>query len=117
MNMHERTVRRAVADLAAERWIQVVKFGDPGTVAAYIINNRVAFSEKRQNLHLSLFSAAVVADVEDQDAATLEHSDLRRIPMLYPGEHQLPAGPGEDPPSQPSLDGLEPDLPAAETDP
>ena len=116
MDMHERTVRRAVADLAAERWIQVVKFGGPGTVAAYVINNRVAFSEKRQNLHLSLFSAAVVADAEDQDAATLEHSDLRRIPMLYPGERQLPTGPGEDPPSQPSLDGLEPDLPAAETD-
>jgi len=28
------------------------------------------------------------------------------------GEAQLPAGAGLEPPSQPSLDGLEPDLPA-----
>jgi len=54
----------------------------------------------------------VVADVEDQDAATLENANLRRIPTLYPGEMQLPSGAGEDPPSQPSIPGLEPDLPA-----
>ena len=42
----------------------------------------------------------------------LGHADLRRIPTLYPGEQQLPTGPGEEPPSQPSIPGLEPDLPA-----
>jgi hypothetical protein len=56
----------------------------------------------------------VVADAEDQDPLTLEHSDLRRIPTLYPGERQLPSGQGEDPPSQPSIDGMEPDLPQLE---
>ena len=41
----------------------------------------------------------------------LGHGELRRIPSLYPGELQLPSGPGQEPPSQPNLDGMEPDLP------
>ena len=32
--------------------------------------------------------------------------------MLFPGERQLPTGDGEDPPSQPALPDMEPDLPA-----
>lgn len=106
------TVQRAIRDLEAERWIQVVKMNGPGTVAAYVINDRVAWGQPRDQLRLSVFSATVVADAEDQDPLTLEHSDLRRIPTLYPGERQLPTGPGEEPPSQPSIEGLEPDLPA-----
>ncbi len=106
------TVQRAIRDLEAERWIQVVKMNGPGTVAAYVVNDRVAWGQPRDQLRLSVFSAAVVADADDQDPLTLEHSDLRRIPTLYPGERQLPTGPGEDPPSQPNIDGLEPNLPA-----
>ena len=106
------TVKRAIRDLEAERWIQIVKMNGPGTVAAYVINDRVAFQGKRENMRFSLFSAAVIADADDQDPLTLEHSELRRIPSLFPGERQLPHGPGEDPPSQPSIDGMEPDLPS-----
>lgn len=109
------TVKRALRDLEAERWIQVVKMNGPGTVAAYVVNDRVAWGQPRDQLRLSVFSAAVVADAEDQDPLTLEHSDLRRIPTLYPGERQLPAGPGAEPPSQPGLPGMEPDLPAITT--
>jgi len=112
MGVTDRTVRSAVADLVAERWIQVVKMNGPGTVAAYVVNDRVAWGQPRDQLRLSVFSATVVADAEDQDTLTLEHSDLRRIPALYPGEMQLPSGPGEDPPNQPSIPGMEPDLPA-----
>jgi hypothetical protein len=112
MGVTDRTVRTAISDLVMERWIQVVKMNGPGTVAAYVVNDRVAFQGKRENLRYSIFSATVVADLEDQEPATLEHSDLRRIPSLYSGERQLPAGPGEDPPSQPALDGMEPELPA-----
>ena len=83
-----------------------------GTVSAYVVNDRVAWGQPRDQLRLSVFSANVVADAEDQDTATLEHSDLRRIPTLYPGERQLPTGVGEDPPAQPSIPGMEPDLPA-----
>ena len=35
---------------------------------------------------------------------------------MFAGEQQLPTGPGENPPSQPSLGGLEPDLPSVQAD-
>lgn len=104
------TVQRAVRDLVAERWIQVVRIGK-GKEAAYVVNDRVAWGQPRDQLRLSVFSATVIADLADQDTASLDHVDLRRIPALFPGERQLPMGDGEPPPSQPSLDGLEPDLP------
>lgn len=110
-----RTVQYAIADLVEGRWIQVVKLNGPGTVSAYVLNDRVAWSQTRQKLHLSMFSATVVADYEDQEAALLgEGLSLRQIPSLYSDEQQLPSGPGEDPPSQPSLGGLEPLLPSLE---
>jgi hypothetical protein len=111
MGVTDRTVRNAVSDLVAERWIQVIKLNGPGSVSAYVVNDRVAWGQPRGEMVLSVFSAAVVADRSDQDPSTLDTTDLRRIPVLYPGEQQLPAGPGEPPPSQPILDGLEPDLP------
>lgn len=117
MGVTDRTVRSAVADLVAERWISVVKLNGPGTVSAYVVNDRVAWGERRDNLPLSVFSATIVADQEDQEEALLGHGDLRRIPTLYPGEHQLPTGPGEDPPSQQSMPGMEPDLPVRHVDP
>lgn len=104
------TVKRAVRDLVAERWIQVVRIGK-GKESAYVVNDRVAWGQSRDQLRLSTFSAVVVADLEDQEEGLLGHSDLRRIPSIYPGEMQLPIGPGEDPPSQPSIPGMEPDLP------
>lgn len=105
------TVKRAVRDLVERRWIEVVRLGK-GKEAAYVVNSRVAWGESRDKLRLSVFSATVIADFEDQDADALSGPDLRRIPTLYPGERQLAAGPGEPPPSQPAFDGMEPDLPA-----
>lgn len=105
------TVKRAVRDLVAERWIQVVRIGK-GKEAAYVVNDRVAWGQPRDQLRLSVFSAAVVADFEDQDEALLGHGDLRRIPSLFTGERQLPTGDGLPPPSQPSIPGMEPDLPS-----
>jgi hypothetical protein len=109
------TVQRAIQVLEKGKWIQVVKIG-PGTVAAYVVNDRVAWGQPRDQLQLSVFSATVIADATDQDPMTLEPSDLVRIPTLYPGERQLPTGPGEDPPSQPSIPEMEPDLPALKAD-
>lgn len=105
------TVQRALRILVDERWIQVVKMNGPGTVAAYVVNDRVAWGQPRDQLCLSVFSATVVANSEEQDTATLSNVSLRRIPSLFPGERQLPSGDGQGPPSQPSLDGLEHDLP------
>lgn len=110
MGVSLRTVQYAVDDLVEGRWIEVVRVNGPGTAAAYVVNDRVAWGQAREDLRLSTFSATVVADFADQPRA--KSGDLRRIPTLYPGERQLPTGPGEDPPADPALDGLEPDLPA-----
>ena len=106
------TVQRAIRELVAEKWIQVVKLNGTGTVSAYVVNDRVAWGQPREQLRLSVFSATVVASAEDQDTASLEHSSMLRVPSLFPGERQLPAGPGESPPSQPSFPGMEQDLPS-----
>jgi hypothetical protein len=111
MGVTDRTVRTAIADLVSENWVQVVRIGK-GKEAAYVVNDRVAWGQPRDQLRLSTFSATVIADFYDQEPETLEHRDLRRIPTLYPGEQQLPDGAGLPPPSQPSFEGLEPDLPA-----
>lgn len=116
LGVTDRTVRTAVSDLVAECWISVVKLNGPGTVSAYVVNDRVAWGERRDKLPLSVFSANVVADQEDQEAALLGHGELRRIPSLYPGERQLPGGAGETPPSQPSIPGMEPDLPSIQAE-
>lgn len=115
MGIHERTVRRAIKDLVNESWIQVVKIGS-GKESAYVVNDRVAWGQKRSQLGLSRFSAMVVADSADQDEGTLSHSDLRRIPTLYPGEQQLPHGEPDAPPSQGLIAGTEPDLPTRDPD-
>jgi len=112
MGVSLRTISSAISELEKGCWIQIVKLGK-GKESAYVINDRVAWDKPRGQLNLSLFKAMIVADADDQDADALENSaPLRRLPALYPFEHQLPSGPGEAPPSQPSLAGLEPDLPA-----
>ena len=63
MGIHERTVRRAVADLVEDRWIAVIRIGS-GKEAAYVVNDRVAWGQPRDQLRLSVFSATVVADIE-----------------------------------------------------
>lgn len=106
----EATVKRAVSDLRTDRWIEVVQLGGKGGVNAYVVNSRVAWADSRELLPTAVFTARVLASCDEQDR--IETSELRRIPTLYPGERQLPTGPGEDPPSQPSIPSIEPDLPA-----
>jgi hypothetical protein len=100
------------------RWVEQRQIGQNGTVNAYVLNDRVAWSKSRAGLRYSLFSALViVSDDEQPDKEDLGNQPpLRRLPAMYPGERQLPTGPGGDPPSQPFIDGLEPDLPARQTD-
>ena len=105
---NERTVQRALDDLVAGDWIQVVQLGQRGTVNAYIVNASVAWAEKREQIgRLAIFNARVVADAEDQTPETLERRELRRLPVIYPPEEALPHGDGE-PGAQIALPGLEP---------
>lgn len=107
------TVQRAVRDLAEENYVQVVRMNGPGTVAAYVVNDRVAWGQPRDELRLSVFSATLVADAADQPQSVIEDTrPLKALPRLFPTERQLPTGDGMLPPSEPSLPGMEPDLPA-----
>src|SRR3546814_15083881 len=60
-------------------------------------------------------SDLLIADDEQPDREELgAQPALHRLPNLFPGERQLPSGPGLPPPSEPSLPGMEPDLPATQ---
>lgn len=119
LNCDERTVQRAVSMLRKHNWLEVRQVGNTGTVNAYIVNDRIGWSGPRDGIRYSLFSAAVVvSDQEQPDCAELNHQPpLHRLPSMFPGERQLPSGDGLPPPSQPSLGGLEPDLPARQREP
>jgi hypothetical protein len=112
------TLKRSLAVLRAENWIEVRQIGPTGTACAYIVNDRVAWTGPRDGIRYSLFSAAVlVSDDEQPDCDQIgQQPSLTRIPSLYPGERQLPTGPGLPPPSEPTFPGLEPDLPALQHD-
>ena len=114
LDIHPTTVKRAIADLVAENWVEVRQIGLTGTACAYVLNHRVAWAGKRDNIRYALFSAnVIVASDEQPDRDELgEQQPLRKLPRLYPGEQQMPIGEGEPPPSEPSLPGMEPDLPA-----
>ena len=109
-------VNNAIGVLARDRWIEVRQIGDRGTTNAYILNDRVIWHGDRNKLRYSLFSATVVISGEEQpdaeDLNDLHAAPLRRLPTIYRDERQLPTGEGLPPPSEPSLPGFEPDLPA-----
>ncbi len=109
-----RTVRRAVSMLREHNWVEIRQIGDRGTVNAYVVNDRVAWTGKREGIRYSLFSAAVVvSDDEQPDREELgKQKSLHRVPSMFSGERQLPSGDGLPPPSEPTLPGMEPDLPA-----
>lgn len=106
------TVRRAVDDLRADRWIQVLQIGGKGGGLAFVVNSAVAWATGRDALPGAIFTASVIVSRSEQTTDALDSPPLRRIPALYPGERQLPIGPGEDPPFQPSFEGLDIDPPA-----
>jgi hypothetical protein len=110
----ERAVRTAISVLKADNWIEVRQLGNAATVNAYVINDRVAWTGKRDGIRYSLFSAAVVVSEEEQpDRDSLgQQAALRRLPDLLPGEEQMPSGSGLPPISQPTLPSMEADLPA-----
>ncbi|OLY46919.1 helix-turn-helix domain-containing protein [Bartonella apis] len=107
------TAIRAIQVLKSGNWIESVQIGGSGTVNAYVINDRVAWTQSRENLRYSLFSATVITSSDEQpDESLLDNQKpLRQLPKV--GELQVPFGDGLPPPSQPSLPDLEPELPAS----
>lgn len=106
------TLKRAIVDLRVDRWIEVLQIGGNGGACAYVINDRVAWADSRKNLPMSMFSARVLVSRAEQQSV-IDTTPLRRIPtLMHPAEMQLPTGPGDEPPSQPTIPGMEPDLPA-----
>lgn len=116
LGISDRTVRSAVADLEEGNWIQVIRLG-AGRECAYVLNDRVAWTQHRDKLKLSRFSAEVIADAEDQTAQALSDATLHRLPRMFEDEQQLPSGEGLPPTSQPFLSGLEPNLPSIKEKP
>jgi len=114
-----RTLQYALKSLKDQNWIEVRQIGPTGTANAYIINDRVAWSGKRDGIRYSLFSAAVlVSDDEQPDKDEIGNQpSLEQVLTLLPGEQQLPTGDGLEPPSEPAIPGLEHDLPHRHTDP
>lgn len=108
------TIKRALEHLENKNWIQSVKIGK-GKECAYIVNCRVAWSEKRDKLRYAQFSAQVLVDYEDQDLEKLdfdrETGELRQIPILYPNDIPYPVGEDEPPPQQLAFEGLEQEMP------
>ena len=104
------TARRAISELVARRWIQVIQINGNGSVCAYVVNDRIAWAQARdQKRTHSIFSAAVVAYTDEQTPDALAKDDLRRLPMVYPPERAVPTGSGEEG-AQMLLDGMEPVL-------
>lgn len=113
--MSASTVKRAIADLKAGNWVEVLQIGGKGGALAFVVNSRVGWATRRDKLHMAAFTAKVLATGQEQEQGYLDGPQLHPLPMISPGEKQLPTGDGEGPPSQPAITGLEHDLPAITT--
>ena len=104
------TLKRALTKLRDERWIQVVRVGsERGGVNCYLIDQGVCWSDTRAKMGRVELETRIIAAAKEQPTGELEHSGkLQQVPSVDRGEVALPRGTGDDPPSQPSLDGLEP---------
>jgi len=107
------TLERALRILIDEGWVQRIRVGGAHAIA---INHRVAWVGPRGDIQHAIFDATVIASRKEQDAIALNPPPLRPLPIIRNGEDALPFGEGEDPPSQPVLDGLHPTI-APEVDP
>lgn len=105
------TAIRAINILKEGNWLQSLQIG--GSANTYIINDRVAWTQSRDKLRYSNFSATVIVFSDEQlDQGELENlKPLRKLPKV--GELQFPHGDGLPIPSQPSLPDFETDLPSA----
>jgi len=105
------TTKRALSVLIDQAWIQTIRLGsDRGGALAYVVNSRIAWADSRENIRFARFNARVLVSSEDQ--SDLGTGKLLKAPVMEPGDMQLPAGDGMNPPVQETLEGMLPDLPS-----
>jgi len=108
------TVVRAINLLREDLWVQTVQIGGSGTANAYVVNDKVAWTGARDGIKFSLFSASVIVSSSDQTYQIDNQKPLRKLARI--GELQMPIGGGLPPPSQPFLEGFEPEIPSYKQD-
>lgn len=108
------TVVRAINLLREDLWVQTVQIGGSGTANAYVVNDKVAWTGARDGIKFSLFSASVIVSSSDQTYQIDNQKPLRKLARI--GELQMPTGGGLPPPSQPFLEGFEPEIPSYKQD-
>jgi len=94
LDVHPNTVKRGIKVLKEGNWIQQIQLGPRGTVNCYLVNSRVAWADRRDNMKLSRFHAVIIADADDQDEQTmsLKVKDMQKVPFVVPPEEVLPSG-------------------------
>lgn len=106
--VHRNTIRKAIQKLVRDQWIEVVELGGKGGALGYVVNARVAWHGSRNDLRYAKFNAEVLASESEQSEAIDGRAELQTIPQVMHGESAIPSGPGDDPPSQTQLEGMEP---------
>jgi len=71
----------------------------------------VVWSGPRENLRYSKFNAVVIVSEKEQPNPETPDSRMPLRTLPGDGERQIASGHGLEPPSEPSLPGMEPDLP------
>jgi DNA-binding transcriptional MocR family regulator len=99
------TIARALALLMEEGWVQRIRVGSAPALA---INHRVAWVGARGDIQHAVFGATVIASRSEQDAMSLTPPPMRQVPVIRSNEIPLMTGPGQEPPSQPDLEGVPP---------
>jgi hypothetical protein len=80
------TLKRSLALLREQSWIEIKQIGPTGTACAYVVNDRAVWTGKRDGISCSLLSAAVLlSDDEQPDKGKLDtQGPLVRLPSMYP---------------------------------
>jgi len=116
MGCSRRTVQRALGTLCEDGWLEVRQIGENGTVNAYIINDRVAWTGRSDDIRHSRLSAAIILSSNEQPDQTMldDTKPLRRMPSLFQRERNVLSSAGLSSLSPPFLEDMGPDLPSGE---
>ena len=90
------TTSQAVSYLQKNRWLQIIKIGNSN---AYVINSSV-FWQNTGDMKTAVFSAAVIADFDEQDKDFEKSVKLKTFPVMQERERIVITSEKLDPPDQ-----------------